>query len=81
MFIYQFLVSVVLTLVFVMTKNLGSKFNYIFSTLLSLTFSATCWVIVEIIDDKQILLKLVVIKKVHHCFHRVELVKFNTPSL
>ena len=80
MFIYQFLVSVVLTLVFVMTKKLGSKFNSIFGNLLSLTFSATCWVIVEIIDDKQILLKLVIIEKVHRCFHRVELVKFNIPS-
>ena len=80
MFIYQFLVSVVLTLVFVMTKKLGSKFNYIFGNLLRLTFSATCWVIVEIIDDKKILLKLVIIEKVHHCFHRVELVKFNIPS-
>ena len=37
MFIYQFL-----ALVFVMNKKTGSNFSYIFSNLLSLTFSVTC---------------------------------------
>ena len=37
MFIYQFS-----ALVFVMTKKIGSNFSYIFSNLLSLTFSVTC---------------------------------------
>ena len=82
MFVYQFLASINLALVFVMTEKLGSKFNYIFGSLLSLTFSATCRVIVELLVNKRSLLKLVTtITKVEHYLHRLELVKFNIPGL
>lgn len=81
MFVYQFLASINLALVFVMTEKLGSKFNYIFGSLLSLTFSATCRVIGEVLVNKWSLLKLVTIAKIQQYLYRVKFVKLNIPDL
>ena len=63
------------------TKILGPKLNYLFINVLSLIFSTTARVIVEIQDHKPSLLKLVTITKVWHWLHRLEWVKFSIVGL